>query len=89
MTVLVLSSSAVSITWIPPASEHQNGLIRSYEVILRSDPDNKTVTVTGDRLATNITGLRAYTTYMCSVLAVTVRAGPTTRAAFTTLEDGR
>lgn len=86
----VLGSSSLSFSWRPPPLEQHNGILRTYIISLTSSTENKTLTVSSNRLSVNATGLRAYTTYVCNVLAVTIGMGPPTQnIEITTAEDGK
>ena len=89
LSTTVLGSSSVAISWSPLAKEDQNGLIRAYKVVLTSVAENKTITLSGDALSLNVSGLRAHTVYVCSVHAVTIDTGPATVSEFITDEDGK
>lgn len=63
ITVVEITSYSISLMWIPPASEHQNGVIIQYII-------NVTVVETGDMFqltsnATNVTAiLMPFTAYI-------------------------
>lgn len=88
MTASAHGSKRISVQWLPPPSDEQNGLIRSYFVALYSKNGNKTESISANLFSANISGLRPYTTYLCYVHAITIGIGPPTLVNVTTDEDG-
>ncbi len=87
--VLDVFSSNFTVEWTPPPEHAHNGIIRSYLL-------NITELETGRVLSRETTGLQwaiahlhPYYTYLFTVAAVTVSAGPPTQAMLIiTLETG-
>ena len=91
LTVTSQSSSSLSLAWMAPPLERQNGLITGYSI-------NVTNTDTGASMLLSSTGnsitvgeLSPYTSYLCSVAAQTSAGqGPyTSPIIVTTDEDGK
>ncbi|XP_076017397.1 roundabout homolog 3 [Genypterus blacodes] len=76
-TVKLSNSSSISVSWEPPPSDMQNGIIQEYKVwCVGSAGENQTryyvnKTVDGNTLATTLKGLMAGVLYQVEVAAVT------------------
>ncbi|XP_029303565.1 roundabout homolog 3 isoform X2 [Cottoperca gobio] len=85
VTVKLSNSSSISVSWEPPPSEMQNGIIQEYRVwCVGSGGDNQTRyyinrTVDGNTLSTALKGLMPGVLYQVEVAAVT-SAGTGTRS---------
>ncbi|XP_074468155.1 roundabout homolog 3 isoform X4 [Sebastes fasciatus] len=85
VTVKLSNSSSISVSWEPPPSEMQNGIIQEYRVwCVGSGGDNQTRyyinrTVDGNTLSTALKGLMPGVLYQVEVAAVT-SAGVGTRS---------
>ena len=90
VTVQVLTSSSLHMTWCLPDPRDQNGIVRSYIVSVREiDGDNFQVFSTLKQELT-ISSLHPYNGYECSVAAVTVGRGPfSTPIPVRTLQGGK
>lgn len=86
----ILSSSSVSLSWNPPPSHSQNGIIISYHLNITSLINGHSIFLLSNGTTIQIDGLTPYTRYSCLVAAQTnVGRGPyTTSISFTTKEDG-
>lgn len=87
---MALSSTSLNISWAPPDSNEQNGVIRYYIVnmIELQSGDHHNFSVDGTGLL--ISSLHPYFNYECSVAAVTVGLGPFSNATIVrTFQDGR
>ncbi len=83
-------SRAVHLSWNPPLPENHNGILRHYVVTVTSEKTTESITTSSEATSIRVTGLRPFTTYLCTVAAVTVAAGPATDAMqVQTEEDGR
>ncbi|XP_041864487.1 roundabout homolog 3 isoform X2 [Melanotaenia boesemani] len=84
-TVKLSNTSSISVSWEPPPSEMQNGVIQEYRVwCVGSGTDNQTryyinKTLDGDTLSTVLKGLMPGVLYQVEVAAVT-SAGVGTRS---------
>lgn len=85
-----LSPRSLLLTWLPPSSEHTNGIIMEYIVIITEiQTGNITQLITEDQAIT-IYPLHPYYTYSCTVAAETVNIGPFTSPVIVEMpEDGK
>ena len=88
---IALTSTKIQLSWEPPLSHHQNGVIQSYTITVFEVNTNTTHEVHQDILNTSITltGLHPYYEYKLSVAAYTVGLGPSSFVYVTTLQDGK
>ena len=85
----VLNPTTVLLTWSPPLTADQNGLITAYTVVItNSDNSEQDVYVTNNTTLI-VASLNPYTTYQYTVAAnTTVGSGPySVQLAFQTVED--
>ena len=89
---MILNSTAVILTWLPPVLDDQNGIITAY-IINLSLEDNDTVPLqyTTSSLSVMLVELYPFSTYFVFVAAETgVGRGPFSRGLrISTPEDGR
>ena len=89
---MIVNSTAVIITWLPPVLDDQNGIITAY-IINVSLEDNDTVPLqyTTSSLSVMLVELYPFSTYVVFVAAETgVGRGPFSRGLIiSTPEDGR
>ena len=77
------------ISWDPPPTLAQNGIIREYSVIVYNVKSGVDLTFFTLHTQLNISVLSPYTTYSVKVAAITVASGPFTNTFnITTLQDG-
>lgn len=91
ISVNVLSSTSVQLSWSPPHLMHQNGLIQSYSILVHEQPTNST-TLTQQSFQHNsivITSLHPNYDYTLSVAAHTVGLGPYGSVTARTHQDGK
>ena len=88
---IAVSSTKIQLSWEPPLSHHQNGMIQSYTVTVFEVNTNTTHEVHQDIYHSSITltGLHPYYEYKLSVAAYTVGLGPSSFVYVTTLQDGK
>ena len=86
-----MSSTKIQLSWKPPLSHYQNGVIQSYTITVFEVNTNTTHEVHQNILNTSIilTGLHPYYEYKLSVAAYTVGLGPFSFVYVTTLQDGK
>lgn len=86
-----ITSTSVTLSWEPPASNLQNGVIRHYLIqVLESETGLSYTYQTTAHTVFIVGDLHPYYTYTFSVQAVTVAAGPlSTSRSLRTLEDGK
>lgn len=90
LDVVSQSSTSVTVSWSPPQSERQNGIISRYSVnVTKSNSGESSLLSTADRSIT-LEQLDPFTTYLISVAAQTaIGLGPyTLPLTVTTNEDG-
>ena len=81
---------SISLSWDPPLQQEQNGIIRKYVITLMTVDNSEVTIVSSISSSQTIHGLRAYTTYLCTVAAYTISVGPATeQLQIQTAEDGR
>ena len=88
VSVLILSSSSVHISWARPLKHLQNGRIQYYTLSIGSGDHNIRKEVNSSY--TTFENLHPHYTYVVSVAAVTVGTGPFSNAtSFTMPQDGK
>lgn len=74
-----LNYSSLLITWLPPLTSLQNGIIRQYSIHFRHDTSGDLFIYNVSNATTlTINNLKPYSTYVISVAAFTVGLGPLT-----------
>ena len=87
---LEVTSISVTLSWNPPETSQQNGVIRSYIVIVREEETGRNFSVNSTNTELSIGNLHPFYTYNFAVAAVTVSQGPFTyEYVLQTLEDGK
>ncbi len=78
------------LSWLPPESSKQNGIIQNYIVSISESISDILIStqIIADTNAT-IADLHPYYSYEIQVSAVTIASGPITEILFTTEEDGK
>jgi receptor-type tyrosine-protein phosphatase Q len=78
VSVLVSGVTTVGFTlsWSPPPEVDRNGIIRHFTVNLTEQNTGVQYTLTTTANTTDVNTLHPFYTYLCSVAAVTVSAGP-------------
>ena len=92
VTVTVVSSVAISVTWHPPLIQDQNGIITSYIIQLYDTVNDQTTLYEreGHHSQIVIDELHPYYMYDVSMAAETVDLGPfSTTQSIQTLEDSQ
>ena len=84
------SSSSVTLAWMVPPLERQNGIITGYSVNVTNNDTGVSMLLSSTENSITVAQLSPYTTYLCSVAAQTVVGlGPyTSPITITTDEDG-
>lgn len=72
------NASSITLSWNPPPFEHQNGLIRSYAIIVTHLNSGSQWQITTNSSITNYTvgGLQPFMNYTFSLAAETIDLGP-------------
>lgn len=93
LRVISQTSSSLTLAWMAPPLERQNGLITGYSVNVTNTDTGVSMLLssTGNSNSITVTQLSPYTSYLCSVAAQTiVGQGPyTSPITVTTGEDGK
>ena len=91
LTASNVTATSVTLSWEPPESDLQNGVIRHYliQVFEYQTGNNLTYQATAHTVFT-VGDLHPFYTYSFSIQAVTVAAGPlSVSKSVRTLEDGK
>lgn len=89
MEVLGVTSHNFTVEWAPPPDHTHNGIIRSYLLNISELDTGRIFVRRTTELLLVVEHLHPYYTYMFTVAAVTVRAGPPSDAlVITTFETG-
>jgi hypothetical protein len=88
LQVLSVTSTDVTLSWLPPSLQQQNGVIRNYTVnVCHPKTDNCWSELSGNTQYT-VSELHPFYTYHINVVAITVDSGPPTGyKSVTCLED--
>ena len=82
----VTSSTSLYLYWNPPPYQHQSGRIRNYRIRIMANTMRQFTTT---RTWLDVRSLHPYSTYWCTVAAVTVGQGPqSTPIMIQTYQDG-
>jgi len=85
-----IGSTSLSLNWNPPPAHHHNGRIRNYRVNILNVITNELTQSTTNNTQLTVPSLRPYSTYQCTVAAVTVAQGPpSTPVTIQTYQDGK
>ena len=78
------------LSWGPPQFEHRNGAIRHYIVNVTEHETGSEFGAVATQMMITLSSLHPYYTYVCSVYAVTIGAGPAAEpVSVTTFEDSK
>ena len=89
LVVMPQNSTSISLSWSPPLSIHQNGIIREYRISIREEESGDVLSFTSSLASRTVTSLHPHYTYHCRVSAYTVGDGPlTNESAAMTFEAG-
>lgn len=89
LSILITSSRSVTLQWLPPRPDQQNGIIQQYNVQLLVLQTSAVLQYTSTLHTLTISNLHPYYTYTCSITAVTVAPGPSVVDTFTLPQDGK
>ena len=82
-----VGSKHANISWGPPPVEHQNGIIRLYQIRLMHNNENHTLSTSNTRIT--IVDLLPYHDYSFTIIPFTFIPGPGSEPQlFQTMEDG-
>jgi len=86
----VTDSRTIIVTWEPPLTNMQNGVIQNYILAVLEQQTSKSFTLNSTEAAITVSDLHPAYDYMVRVAAVTVGTGPFSETiTTTTLEDGK
>ena len=96
VTITVLSSTSVQLSWEPPIPTAHNGILRTYRILIvnnnnnNNNNDNSAILVDSSVTTHNISNLTPFTNYSFQVRAENnAGVGPYSEAVnVTTLQDG-
>ena len=76
LSIRLLSPESLFVSWLPPTTEEQNGVIRSYSVSVQNIATANLTLWTSSLLNITIESLHPYYEYKIAVAAKTVALGP-------------
>ena len=90
LTVVVLDSRSLRLSWNPPPDEHQNGEVLGYSITVTAVRAGTKLQYNSTSTSLTVSDLHPYYTYHCRVAALTTAGmGPfTTVVEQTTEQDG-
>lgn len=84
-----INSSAFFLSWNAPPFEHQNGIIRSYEIHITEQNTSMEFLLSSSTTERVVDSLHPNYDYVCIVATTTIRLGPfSTSILVRTSEDG-
>lgn len=95
LTASVINARNITITWDPPPEDMVNGILRSYVISYfptlspNAPPTAEEESLPGNETSFTVDGLRPFTNYTFSVVAVTVGPGPPADVVVETEQAGR
>ena len=90
VSYLEVTTTSVTLSWNPPETSQQNGVIRSYIVNVWEEETGRSFIVNSTTTELSIGNLHPFYTYHYAVAAVTISQGPFTyEYTLQTLEDGK
>ena len=90
LTIGLVLSTSIHLSWQPPPPDQQNGVIQSYTVeVLEVDTNTTSVLQGIVQHSISLESLHPDYTYQISVAAYTVEIGPFTTAIVQTETDGK
>ena len=88
LSAVAQDSRTLELSWGPPAEENRNGIVRKYNItVLTRDGDGETRSITTMQTRETVPNLHPHYTYVCTVLAITVSAGPSASVSAQLPED--
>ena len=89
LVAATVSSTSFVLSWSPPPTSQQNGIIREYTVNISELQTGISVVLNSTITSVSVLSLHPYYTYECVVSAYTVGSGPYSEVfTITTSEDG-
>ena len=85
-----INSTTIVLSWSSPQFEERNGAIRQYIVNVTERETGSEFGAVTTQMGITFSSLHPYYTYVCTVYAVTIGAGPGAEAvSITTMEDSK
>lgn len=86
----VTGSRSIYFEWDPPPPEEQNGIVRQYTITMLEVETGEAIITVSSANSLTVSTLKPYTTYVCSIVAETIAAGPSSQILqVQTQEDGK
>lgn len=85
LTAVQFTTNSLTLSWDPPRSDQQNGIIRYYIVYIADVTNGTAWQLNVNTTRTTIRNLTPFFTYNCSVAPFTVGRGPTSASVVVTL----
>ena len=86
----VIDSNTIYLSWLPPLSEYQNGIIRKYFVMVINTVTGEIMVQNTTEVFTTISRLHPFYIYRLSVAGFTTEVGPFSEELLIRLpEDGK
>ena len=76
LTGFAVDSQSISLSWLPPPLESLNGILRHYQLTILEEPTARNFSVLSSSSQSLVSSLHPFYSYVISVAAVTVGAGP-------------
>ena len=87
---LSINSTAIALSWSAPRFEDRNGAIRHYTINVTEFETGFEFSAVTTQMGITFSSLHPYYTYVCTVYAVTIGAGPGAEpVSVTTMEDSK
>jgi len=85
-----INSSAIQLTWDPPTTEQQNGIIQQYLINMTAMESGESYQLISPNTSLTVNDLHPYYHYNLLVAAVTTEAGPFSNILLVLMpEDGK
>ena len=90
LSIIIEGPSSITLDWLPPPFDGQNGIIRSYDILIREVVTGNEYNETTQNTTISIKYLHPNYEYNIKVRAVTILSGKTSDAiTILTPEDGK
>ncbi len=90
LSAVALNSTTLSLSWSAPPSDHHNGVIRRYHIIVTEVETGRVFQVNSTATSATLLSLHPYYAYICAVAAFTIAEGPySTKVSIRLPEDSK